>query len=638
MSINQLDYTVYAHSIHHDGSPRYVRRGDRGCSDPVLGEDITIRLRTSADAPIEHILIRTCPDGEQFFAPMQASEPGPACRWWQATICLSMPSTGYRFLLFAADGVWWYNGTGLHRHTPTDADDFQLLADYAAPAWVRDSVFYQIFPDRFADGDPASNVRDGEFEYRGQLARAGHWGEPPLPAGHPAKLVEFFGGDLVGIEQRLDYLAELGVNALYLNPIFSAYSNHRYDVVDYFHVDPHLGGDEALVSLRQACTARGMRLILDIVPNHCGVAHPWFQAALTDHEAPTADYFSFFRHPDDYASWLGVRSLPKLNYRSQALRKVMYAGPDAVFRYWLRPPYKVDGWRLDVANMLGRQGPDQLGHQVLRGIRRAVKEENPAAYILGENFFDATPQLQGDGLDATMNYAAFGKPVRYWLNRFQVSQHAEPKHIVSQVAWPAAAMVDTWQAYRAAVPWVIARQQFNLLGSHDTPRLLEIVNEDLACNRLAAGLLFTYIGVPSIYYGEEIGLAGDNRALMPWDPATWDQELRAFYQALIRLRRTSPALIAGGFQVLSVEEETIAYLRDADQEQILVVGHRGPAIRPAQPLYVAHGAIPDGTEFMELFSGSRATVAAGYLPLPSLPAGITIWRTRLAPSSEAISD
>ena len=619
MSIERPDYPAYARSIHHDGSPRYVRRGERGCSDPRLGDEITIRLRVGPDATIERALIRTCPDGEQMLTPMEAGEAEPACRWWQATMRLSMPSTNYRFLVFTADGAWWYNGTGLHRHTPTDADDFQILADYDAPAWVRDSVFYQIFPDRFADGDPANNVRDGEFEYRGRAARAGRWGDRPLPDGDPAKLVEFFGGDLAGIEQRLDYLADLGANALYLNPIFTAYSNHRYDVVDYFHVDRHLGGDEALASLRRACTARGMRLMLDIVPNHCGAAHPWFQAALADRQAPTAEYFTF-QPPDGYATWLGVRSLPKLNYRSQALREVMYAGSGSVFRHWLRPPYQIDGWRLDVANMLGRQGSDQLGHEVLSGIRRAVKEENPAAYILGENFFDATRQLQGDGLDAAMNYTGFSKPVRFWLSRFEAHQHAAP--------WPTAAMADTWQAYTAAIPWAIARQQFNLLGSHDTPRILDIVSGDAARNRLAAGLLFTYLGAPSVYYGEEVGLTGDNRATMPWDPAGRNQELRAFYQALIKLRRTSPALIDGGFQLLAAEPDTIAYLRDADEEQMVVVGHRGPAARPAQPLWVAPGAIPDGAELVELFSGARATVTGGWLPLPEMAVGVGIWTRR----------
>jgi alpha-glucosidase len=539
-----------------------------------------------------------------------------------------MPLTGYRFLLFTADGAWWYNGAGLHRHLPTDADDWKLLASYAAPTWVRDAVFYQIFPDRFADGDSTNNVRDGEFEYRGQTARARRWHEPPSPDGTPEKMVEFYGGDLAGIEQRLDYLADLGINAVYLNPIFTAYSNHRYDVTDYYQVDPHLGGNAALVSLRRACADRGIRLILDVVPNHCGVAHPWFQAALADPHARTAEYFTFHRHPDDYECWLGVRSLPKLDYRSPALREVMYAGPDAVLRHWLRPPYAVDGWRLDVANMLGRQGANQLGVDVLRGIRRAVKEERPDAYLLGENFFDATPQLQGDGLDGAMNYMGFAKPVRYWLAGFQISQHAAPRRIVSSTPWPTAALADTWQAHRAAIPWATARQQFNLLNSHDTPRILSVVGRNTALNRLAAGLLFTVPGVPSVYYGEEIGMAGDNRAPMPWDAGEWNQDLAGTYRTLIRLRRTSPALAHGGFQMLAVEENSLAYLRDTDEEQIVVVGHRGPGVRSAGPLPVAHGGIEDGTEFVEVLGGTRAVVACGRLPLPALEPGVMIWRAR----------
>jgi len=625
-----VEVPFYIHSIHHDGSNRYVRCGPAGGADPRPGDEVTIRLRAAPDAPIERVLLRTCPDGEQHFVEMRPDCAGPACRWWQATLRMSMPVVGYRFLLFTTDGAWWYNGSGLHRHMPTDADDFRLLAEYAAPAWVRDSVFYQIFPDRFADGDPGPDVRDGEFEYRGQLARARRWGEPPAIG--PAAMVEFYGGDLVGIEQRLDYLMDLGVNAFYLNPIFTAYSNHRYDVVDYTHVDPHLGGSRALISLRRATAGRGVRLIIDIVPNHCGVAHPWFQAAVADVNAPTAEYFTFFKHPDDYACWLGVRSLPKLNYRSAALRDVMYAGSDAVFRYWLRPPYAIDGWRIDVANMLARQGADQLGFEVGRGIRQAVKEENPAAYLLGEDFFDGSAQLQGDCWDAVMNYSGFAQPIWYWLSRFHVRQHGQPESVVSDMPWPTQALVDTWQAYRAAVPWTIARQQFNLLGSHDTPRILNVVGGDPARNRLAAGLLLTYIGVPSVYYGDEIGLGGNGdaatRACMLWDRSAWDEDLRAFYQALIHLRRTSPVLIEGGFQMLLVEEDTLAYLRDTDEAQIVVVGHRGPGARPASPLPVAHGAIPDGVELVEHFSGMRASVANGHLPLPAMLPGVWIWRTR----------
>ena len=250
-------------------------------------------------------------------------------------------------------------------------------------------------------------------------------------------MIEFYGGDLPGITGKLDYLAGtssssgpgLGVNALYLNPVFTAYSNHRYDVADYDNVDPHLGGNAALAELRRGLTDRGMRYMLDIVPNHCGFMHPWFRAAQADPAAATAEFFTFRHHPDDYECWLGVRSLPKLNYRSPRLREAIYAGPDAVFRRWLRPPYAADGWRVDVANMLGRHGVDQLGAEVARGIRQAVKAENPDAYLLGENFFDATAQLQGDGWDASMNYAGFTMPLWYWLRGFTVDQHSEPRQV-----------------------------------------------------------------------------------------------------------------------------------------------------------------------------------------------------------------
>ena len=613
-------------SIHHDGSSRYVRIPYAG--ELRLGDYVEIRLRATPQAPIERILLRSSPDGEQQFVEMQKGFDGPACTWWTAHLSVSMPLVNYRFLLFTRDGVWWYNGRGLQRHNPTDAEDFRLLAGYAAPGWVRNSVFYQIFPDRFADGDSAIDVRDGEFEYRGFKSTHRHWGEPPS-TDSGANLVEFYGGDLPGIESRLNYLADLGVNALYLNPIFTAFSNHRYDVVDYYNVDPHLGGNQAVASLRQAANRLGLRMILDIVPNHCGVMHPWFQEALKDPLAPTADYFTFFKHPQDYACWLGVRSLPKLNYRSEALREVMYQGKDSIFRHWMRPPYSIDGWRLDVANMLARQGADQLGLDVGRGIRRAVKEENPQAYLLGENFFDSSAQLQGDCWDAVMNYSGFSKPLWYWLSGFYVRQHGQPPSVASPLPWSTQALVDSWEAYRAAIPWEIARQQFNLLGSHDTERILTVVNGSLPMARLAAGILLTYVGVPSIYYGDEVGLGrggtGSPRECMPWEQEFQDGDLRAFYQRLIYLCRTSPALIEGGFQVLLVEQDTLAYLRDTEEEQVILVGQRGNQTRGKGSIPVAHGAIADGTAFIELFSGSRATVIQGRLPLPAISPGAQVW-------------
>ncbi|HSO27023.1 MAG TPA: alpha-amylase family glycosyl hydrolase, partial [Anaerolineales bacterium] len=505
--------------------------------------------RMAIDAPVDRALLRICPDGEQRFLEMAPASPQDidrsVCQWMTARLRLEMPITGYRFLIMVGGEALWFTAAGLQRHWVTDADDFRLLAGYRSPAWTHATVFYQIFPDRFADGDSSNNVKTGEFIYRGRESKARRWGEPPSQ-GWDA-MVEFYGGDLAGIGDKLPYLADLGVNALYLNPIFTAYSNHRYDVTDYDHVDPHLGGNAALVELRRKTAELDFRLILDIVPNHCGILHPWFQMAQQDENAPTADFFSFSHHPDQYEAWMGVPTLPRLDYHSARLRAVMYAGPESIFRHWLRSPYALDGWRIDVANMLGRQGADQLDVEVGQGIRRAVKEENPEAYLLGENFFDASRHLQGDMWDAAMNYAGFSKPLWFWLSGFAVSQHGGPSAAGPQ-RWPTAALVESWQAYRAAIPWQIAVQQFNLLGSHDTERILSRLNGNPDLNRLAVGLQMTYPGVPCVYYGDEVGLTNQNnsnRVTMPWDAGDWDQGLRSFYQKLIELRRTSPALIAG---------------------------------------------------------------------------------------------
>lgn len=459
-------------SIHHDGSGRYVKT----LANPSihLGDSVQLRIRAGLDTPVDRVFVYTCPDGEGRYDEMQPEPGGRACHWWSIQIPISMPQTGYRFLILVGGIPYWYNASGLHDFNVTDSDDFRLLADYQSPDWVRQSVFYQIFPDRFCDGNSENNVRNGEFTYRGETARACRWGEPPSPSGL-AKMVEFYGGDLDGVLSKLDYLSDLGVNSVYLTPIFTSFSNHRYDVVDYFNVDPHLGGNSALIALRRATADRGMRLILDIVPNHCGVAHPWFQQAQADPNSRTAEYFTFQKRPDEYTCWLGVKSLPKLNYNSLALRRAMYADPDSVFRHWMKAPYTIDGWRIDVANMLGRQGASQLGMEVGLGIRAAVKTENPQAYLLGENFFDPALQLQGDFLDAAMNYAGFTNPLWFWLTTFQFSTGMKRELIQAPGGFSTQALVDSWQAYRSSIPWQIVNQQFNTLGTHDTPRIQTIL-------------------------------------------------------------------------------------------------------------------------------------------------------------------
>lgn len=612
----------WTHTIHHDGSPCYV-----AAKEPIApGATVTLRLRTGADALVERVFVRTNPDGEQHMIAMRQVASDALTRWWEVDIQVEMVRNNYRFLLMTNEGSWWLTAAGVVRYTPTDATDFRVLAHYHAPAWVHDSVFYQIFPDRFADGDSSNNVRDNDYLCYGKSVIARPWGA--IPRTHrESGGVEFFGGDLWGIIQRLDYLQDLGVNALYLTPIFTSPSNHKYDTMDYKQVDAHFGGDEALIALREALDERDMRLMLDLVPNHCSSEHPWFLAAQADPHAPSAEFFTFYKRPDEYETWLGIRSLPKLNYRSLRLRSEMYAGEDSVARYWLRPPFRIDGWRVDAANMLARQGESQLGHKVGRGLRRAIKSTSPHAYLIGENFFDGSPQLQGDELDATMNYRGFSVPLQQWLVGFDASLAWRPEMRDPDLL-PVEALAEQWQAFLAAIPWQIASQQFNLLGSHDTRRIHTVVGGDETLVRIAATLLFTFPGVPSIYYGDEIGLEGgsdpDCRRCMIWGEREWNSGRRAFYQKLVRLRRTLPALRHGGFQMLYAEGQTLAFLREAPEERLIVVARRSADGRQSLP--VRHGGLPDGMVLTDLISGAETTIEQGMLSLTNLPdAGMQIW-------------
>ncbi|MER2599789.1 MAG: alpha-amylase family glycosyl hydrolase [Caldilineales bacterium] len=619
-----LDYPRWLPGCHHDGSAAFV-----SSQYPQLGETITLRLRTPADAPLRRVAVRTLPDGEQAFHLMQAETPDGAVRWWRAELPVSQPLLHYRFALEAADGVWWLHAGGVSAADPLDATDFRIVADYHAPHWLREAVFYQIFPDRFANGDPDNDPHPADYDYAGHQPHTYAWGSPP-PADAFFPLV-FYGGDLQGIADHLDYVEYLGVNALYLTPVFSAPSNHKYDVADYEAVDRHFGGDAALAALRAALTRRGMRYVLDIVPNHCGVNHRWFQTARSDATSAEAAFFTFQRHPDRYESWLGVASLPKLNFNSSELRRRLYENADAVFRRWLRAPFGADGWRVDVANMLGRQGASQLGQAVAHGIRAAVKQTEPDAYLLGENFFDASTQLQGDQFDGMMNYSGFTRPLRHWLQGYHQGAWGMKEPLVSPVPFSSAALVESWRSRLAAIPWVIALQQFNLLDSHDTERILTQVKGNAALQQLAAAVLLTFPGVPCIYYGDEIGLADSaglgSRGCMEWDESRWNRQTLTVYRRLIALRRQSHALQQGSFEIVAVEADSVAFLRRAGDELVLVVAHRGETARPAKELALARYGIADGVVFEELFSGQQAQTQKGSLLLPQQPQGATVWRS-----------
>ncbi|MBC8159728.1 MAG: maltodextrin glucosidase [Roseiflexaceae bacterium] len=611
-----MDNIHMLRSIHHDGSARYVAQA---------GKLATLRLRADLSVPIAQVFIRTTPDGEQRLTPMRRAADQGVCQWWEIALPRAMPRDGYRFYIVGSTGGFWFSAAGLARHFTTDASDFKLLGDATLPWWVRDSVFYQIFPDRFADGDPSNNVRPGEYTYRNQPVYARRWDELPTRKHGPN---EFFGGDLQGIVQKLDYLEALGVTAIYLTPIFSSPSSHKYDSQSYEQVDPHFGGDAALAALRTALDERGMRLMLDLVPNHSGDQHAWFKTAQADPNSPEASFYTFHQHPHDYEAWLEVPTLPKLNYRSAELRQRMYEGAGSIARRWLQPPYRLDGWRIDVANMLARQGESQLGHKIGRGLRRAIKQENPQVYLLGENFFDGTPHLQGEELDATMNYRGFTFPLLQWLNG---GFFGRTGWLADLQPYDGATMAAQWGVFLAAIPFQIALQQFNLLGSHDTPRVRTMLDSDLVKLRIARTLLYAFPGVPCIYYGDEVGLEGgedpDNRRPMPWDAARWNAEVLAYERQLTQLRRASAALRWGGFQLLHASDDTVAFLREAAEEQLVIIARR--AADATATLDVRIAGLADGTVLAEHFTGEQAVVSGGQLALGSLPAvGVQIWRVQ----------
>ena len=458
-----------------------------------------------------------------------------------------------------------------------------------------------MFPDRFANGDPANDVADDAWTYRGQPTRHRPWGE--LPDRGPGPV----GGVLRrrparASRRRLDHLVDLGVNALYLNPVFESRSNHGYDTIDYDHVAAHLGGDAALVSLRRATLERGIRLVLDIAPNHTGVEHPWFVAAQADPAAPTAGYFTFRRRPDDYASWLGVKSLPKLDYRD--------AGPA---RRDVRRPRR-DPAPLARAAVLDRRLADRRREHARppgSGPARARRRARDARGGEGDEprrLPDGRALLRRDGL-AQRRPVGRGDELRGVHDARPVLVHGRAAPAPDGPRWSGTRPLTTTElvaalaAFRAAVPWAVARCQYDLLGSHDTARIRTRLGGDPGRVRAAFGLLLGYVGVPGFLYGDEVGLEGANddaaRRTMPWDEADWDLEQLAFTRTLVRLRTGPRRSSAGGFQVLEAGDG----LAGVPARHGRRAGDRRRRARPGaragrRACRVAHGAVADGTAFV----------------------------------------
>jgi alpha-glucosidase len=552
--------------LHPPIAPWLVRTPD-GC-------ELTLLLRS--DSPVQPF-VRHLPDNEEELLPLR---PDGEHGGWQRYRAL-LPWDGgnlvtrYAFKVLAGATQHWLAADGEHNQVPPEAQHFRVNRLHRPPEWVRDQVFYQVFPDRFARGGTGPVTLPPSVP--GQRANeALAWGEP-VPLNKPTTV--FYGGDLPGIAQRLPYLRqELGITALYLNPIFASRSNHKYDTEDYTRVDPGFGGDAALAVLREATREHGVRLVLDAVVNHTGAQHPWFNrdgghatlGAAQSTESPWRSWYAF-----DAAGvprgWKGYDSLPVLDYANPAVKQAMFEAPDSVMRRWMQPPYAIDGWRLDAVHMLGEGLGAWNNAGVMQAMRAAVKTQDPQAYLVGEHFNEATSWLQGDQEDGAMNYYGFAHPVRAWLAGMDLNHDPVQLSTPDFAAWMRRAM--------ALVPFENQLAQLNLLDSHDTRRFLTLLQGDIQAMQVAVTLLMTYPGTPCVYYGDEIGLAGgqdpDCRRCFDWDRSHWNQALFQHYRDAIARRHARAELREGAFMELHADGEVYAYARYTASGATVVAVNRG---------------------------------------------------------------
>ncbi|WP_410511049.1 alpha-glycosidase [Paenibacillus sp. BR2-3] len=460
---------------------------------------------------------------------------------------------------------------------------------FKVPEWAKEAVFYQIMPERFAKGNPAIDPEGTE-----------PWGGIP-------KLDNFFGGDLQGVLDHLDDLLELGINAIYFTPIFLSFSNHKYDIVDYKKVDPHFGDNQLLKHLVEQCHKRGIRVMLDAVFNHCSDRFPPFQDVLEKGEYSVyRDWFHVNSFPAEivdgiptYDTFGFFGNMPKFNTANPEVKSYLLE----VAEYWIKE-IKVDGWRLDVAN--------EVDHHFWRDFRKVVKNANPEAYIVGEVWSDSLNWLLGDQFDSVMNYPFSGTVLEFFNGGMN-----------------GVAFGHRIGALLMRYPQQTNEVVFNLLGSHDTPRLLTCVGEDKRRLKLAVVFLFTFMGTPCIYYGDEIGLTGnedpDCRKCMEWEEEKQDRELYDFYRTMIALRKENKALREGRFRILQACEtdSCIVYERADEVIHFTIWMNNTP-----DPRTLSHPMETD--DWQDSLTGDPVVPQNGIMNIPLDPYGYRILYRELA--------
>ncbi|MDV6251679.1 maltodextrin glucosidase [Vibrio sp. EA2] len=549
-------------------------------------ETITVTLKTE-NLNFDCVYVRSEPDNEEYLTAMHPAGSCGELKLWQATFCQNKDRdvTHYVFKLVQGAQQFWLDGRGVQKRMPPKEFHFKLNVKNQPPSWVQKQVFYQIFPDRFAASRDEQAIRQAYADYNPE-AIVKPWGDT-VGDHQNTGAREFFGGDLQGVAQKLDYLEDLGVTALYFNPVFCSPSNHKYDTTDYFTIDPMFGSNEQFAQLCSKIRSKQMKIVLDAVFNHTSVHHPWFDVkmqgdgAYGNPDSKYRNYYFFAGDSNHYIGWKGISSLPVLNFENKAVRDYIYQGEHAVIKHWLKAPYSVDGWRFDVIHMLGEGEGAKNNTRYVEAFREATKSVNPNAYVLGEHFFEATQWLQGDQEDGAMNYYGFAHPVRAFI--------ADQDITYDPIQIDAIEFKEWLDEARSKIPFANQLSQLNQLDSHDTARFLTLVHGSEDKMHLALMLLMTYVGTPCIYYASEVGLEGgldpDNRRCFPWHEVSKSQWL-GIYRRWISIRKQFKCLQSGSIQWLYCRDNTLVYARQLGEETVVVaINMSGKEHRIELPLW-----------------------------------------------------
>ena len=607
-------------ALFSDGTKDY-----RSPAEPRENDKVTIRFRTKRDN-VDMVWLCSREKKQR----MKRTETKWDFDYYSVEIQLGSEPFFYYFKVVTGILECYYDRYGVN-DKPREEYYFCIVPGFSTPEWAKGAVMYQILVDRFYNGNPAGDVLDGEYYYvDGPTKHVENWAHCP----QGISVREFYGGDLEGVRQKLDYLQELGIEVLYFNPLFVSPSNHKYDCQDYDYIDPHVSNivvDEGAV-LPEGCKdntqaaryitrvtdkrnleasnayfakfveevhAHGMKIILDGVFNHCGSFHKWLDreklyeqqggyapGAYVSGESPYRDFFAFQNQeawPDNgsYEGWWGFETLPKLNYEgSQELWNYVLD----IGRKWVSPPYNVDGWRLDVAADLGHS--PEVNHRFWKEFRKAVKEANPNAVILAEHYGDPKSWLLGDEWDTIMNYDAFMEPITWFLTGIEKHSDEYRGECFGNPGDFEGAMRHHMTRFMTSS----LQCAMNELSNHDHSRFLTRTNkkvgraEQLGTDAAGRGInkavmkeavvfQMTWPGAPTLYYGDEAGQVGftDPDNRRTYPWGSEDMDLLNFHREMIRIHKEHEAFKTGSIQFVWGEYNFLCYARYNRREHFLVV-------------------------------------------------------------------